>query len=116
MQYLIIFIAIVVFVGLWTTIINKFLPSAVVSGGRKERKYDERQAMIFTEVLARTCIWLVYSLLWNLLMKALGVIEMNETIFVDYIEIVYLVIAVIWAIISYFAVKKKYTPKRDSYE
>lgn len=116
MQYLLIFIAIVVFVGLWTTIINKFLPSSVVSGGRKERKYDERQAVIFTEVLARTCIWLVFSLLWNLLMKALGLVETNETLFVNYIEIVYLVIAVIWAIISYFDVKKKYTSKRDSYE
>lgn len=116
MQYLVIFISVVVFVALWTTFINKFLPSGVISGGNKERKYDERQARIFTEVLARTCVWLVYSLLWNLLMKAIGVIEINDTIFIDYIEVVYLIIAVIWAIFSYFEVKKKYTPKRDSYE
>jgi len=116
MQYVVIFISVVVFVALWTTFINKFLPSGVISGRNKERKYDERQARIFTEVLARTCVWLVYSLLWNLLMKAIGVIEIKETIFIDYIEVVYLIIAVIWAIFSYFEVKKKYTPKRDSYE
>jgi len=116
MQYLFIFISVVIFVALWITIINRFLPSGVISSGNRERRYDERQAKIFTEVLARTCVWLVYSLLWNLMMKLLGFVETPQAFPSAYNEVMYLIIALIWAIISYFIVQKKYTPKSDNYE
>lgn len=116
MNYLIILLAILIFVVLWTVLINRFLPRDIVSSNNNDRKYDERQSKIFTEVLARTCVWLIYSMLWNLILKMTGYLNNGEDIIGMYNEIIYLVIAVIWAIISYIVVKKKYTPKEGSYE
>lgn len=118
MKYVLAIILLIAFAGLWIWFTNRFLPRGVLSSNNHDKRYDERQVKIFMEVLARTCVWLVFSFLWNIIMKALNIgnIGYEEDIPSMMNEVGYLAITLIWLVINYFAVKKKYTPSDNDEE
>lgn len=110
MKYLILFLAVVIFVSIWTVITNKFLPTSVVDGKKKD-KYDERQSQMFTEILAKTAVWIVYILIINIILRNFGYWGMKDGFFTKQPELVYLIGFVVLFGTNFFVVRKKYTSK-----
>lgn len=109
MNWLITAITLVVFIVIWFLFINRLLPSRVTSTTNKEKKYDERQAIMITEVLARTLIWVVYTMIWNLILRLFG--DRGALIISNQPELFYIGITLVWLVISYIWVRVKYTSK-----
>lgn len=99
----------VVFIVIWFLFINRFLPSRITSTTNKEKKYDERQAIMITEVLARTLIWVVYTMIWNFILRLFG--DNGALIISKQPEVFYIGITLLWLVISYLWVRLKYTSK-----
>ncbi|AWI45592.1 hypothetical protein BJG88_13085 [Staphylococcus nepalensis] len=105
MKYLIIFIVVLLFSASWNVLSHKFLPSELTDHP------DERQRKMFLAVLARTCVWSVYSLLFILIMRLLNVWDFNHSLFGNYPEITMIFIIFSLAIMNYFYIRRKYMSK-----
>ena len=109
MKYLIIFIVVLLFSASWNVLSHKFLPSELTD--HPNDQFDERQRKMFLAVLARTCVWSVYSLLFILIMRLLNVWDFNHSLFGNYPEITMIFIIFSLAIMNYFYIRRKYMSK-----
>ena len=107
MKLFIIFIVVLLFTVSWTILSHKFLPSEI--SDQANHQYDERQSKIFTEVLARTCVWTIHALLLTFIMRLINVWNFNHSFFSTYPELSILIIIFILTMMNYFYVKSKYT-------
>src|SRR5699024_11983694 len=106
MKYLIIFIVVLLFSASWNALSHKFLPSELTD--HPNDQFDERQRKMFLAVLARTCVWSVYSLLFILIMRLLNVWDFNHSLFVNYPEITMIFIIFSLAIMNYLYIRRNY--------
>src|SRR5699024_12396315 len=107
MKLFIIFIVVLLFTVSWTILSHKFLPSEI--SDQANHQYDERQIKIFTEVLARTCVWTIHALLLTFILRIINVWDFNHSFFSTYPELYVIIIFFLLMIINYFFVKRKYT-------
>lgn len=106
------FIVILIFSILWTFITNKFLPSETLDKKSQQDRYDERQRKIFIEVLAKSFIWIIYSMLFLSLLKFTRLFKtVEESWFSQYPEIFFIIIGLFLMVFNYFTTNKKYTSK-----
>lgn len=109
MKYLIIFIVVLLFSASWNVLSHKFLPSELTD--HPNDQFDESQRKMFLAVLARTCVWSAYSLLFILIMRLLNVWDFNHSLFGNYPEITMIFIMFSLAIMNYFYIRRKYMSK-----
>lgn len=64
---------------------------------------------MITEVLARTLIWVVYTMIWNFILRLFG--DNGALIISKQPEVFYIVITLVWLVVSYIWVRIKYTSK-----
>lgn len=106
-----IFILLIFFV-IWVLVTALFLPINVIGfpdgNKRKDSKYDERQAIMITEVLARTFVMVVFALIFNIISRVFGFASKEDFLLNQYPEIMYLIIGFLFAIFNYIIVKKRY--------
>lgn len=106
-----IFILLIFFV-IWVLVTALFLPINVIGfldgNKRKDSKYDERQAIMITEVLARTFVMVVFALIFNIISRVFGFTSKEDFLLNQYPEIMYLIIGFLFAIFNYIIVKKRY--------
>ncbi|OEK72233.1 hypothetical protein AST00_01155 [Staphylococcus equorum] len=109
MKLLLFFIAILIFSSIWTVITGKYLPSEVVDNNKNNSRYNKRQKKIFIEILARTCVWLVYILVLILIFRLFGFWDTKGNLFMNYPEIIFLAATFILIVVNYLGVRKKYS-------
>lgn len=67
---------------------------------------------MFIEILAKSFIWIIYSMLFSLLLKFTGLTpNIEKTWFSQYLEAFFIIVALILVIYNYFSTNKKYTSK-----
>lgn len=103
------FIGVLLFSCFWTCITNKFLPAETLDKNKSQSRYDERQSKMFIEILAKSFIWLIYSLLFLLLLRVFGWFDAEGALTSTYPEIIFILIGLFLLIFNYFTTKKKYT-------
>ncbi|MBF0812424.1 hypothetical protein IR133_01735 [Staphylococcus saprophyticus] len=103
------FIGILVFSCFWTWLTNKFLPAETLDKNKSQSRYDERQSKMFIEILAKSFIWLIYSLLFLLLLRVFGWFDVEGALISTYPEIIFILIGLFLLVFNYFMTKKKYT-------
>ncbi|MEB5782297.1 hypothetical protein MXL20_00200 [Staphylococcus pseudoxylosus] len=103
------FIGVLVFSCFWTWFTNKFLPAETLDKNKSQSRYDERQSKMFIEILSKSFIWLIYSLLFLLLLRIFGWFEVEGALTSTYPEIIFILIGLFLLVFNYFMTKKKYT-------
>lgn len=108
---LVLFAAILIFSCVWTMLTNKFLPKETLDQPKGRSKYDERQSKMFIEVLAKSFIWLMYSLIFIVILRTFGLFKMDGTLMSTYPEIIFLAIGMFLLLFNYLTTRSKYTFK-----
>lgn len=115
MQYLLYFLALLIFTIVWSAAMARFIPLSIVGipakKVKKELYYDERQTTMITEVIARTFIMISFVVLLNLILKVFKLNISHSVFFDKYPEIMYIILAIIFIIFNYLLVNRKYTSK-----
>lgn len=97
----------------WSIVTTALLPAESVDGRKKDdTKYDERQRRMFLEIFARTFVWVVYAMLSSVFLRLFGIYKkVSESLFIfkDYPELLYILLGLLFLVMNYFSVKKKYT-------
>ncbi|NWK85337.1 hypothetical protein HYE69_11020 [Staphylococcus sp. GSSP0090] len=102
---------VLIFSCVWTAVTNKFLPKEALDQPKGRSKYDERQSKMFIEILAKSFIWLVYSLMFIFILRIFGWFDIDGALISTYPEIIYLAIGIFLLIFNYLTTRSKYTFK-----
>ena len=103
------FIGVLIFSCFWTWFTNKFLPAETLDKNKSQSRYDERQSKMFIEILAKSFIWLIYSLLLLLVFRLFGWFDIEGGLISTYPEIIFILIGLFLLVFNYFTTKRKYT-------
>ncbi|ULG72219.1 hypothetical protein [Macrococcus brunensis] len=101
------FIIIFIFAAGWGYFTKIFLPKDINDGISK--KYDERQTKILLEVFSNTLVWLIYAFLLSILLKLVGISNIEKMWFFHYPEIFYIILAIVLFLFNLIYTKKKYS-------
>lgn len=105
-------IIIFLFSVLWTWLTHNLLPSNISNiNGRKSKRYDEREKIVFAEVLAKSFVGIIYFVLFALLLRIVGVTDDSRNLLLKFPEASIIVVALLFLVTNYFFVKRKYTVK-----
>ncbi|MCU5746885.1 hypothetical protein N9R04_09370 [Staphylococcus sp. SQ8-PEA] len=97
-----------------TVLMNKYLPSNVSDVKTKYNPLDERQQHMFTEMLAKSFVTLVYAFM---LLTILNLFDLHhragplKSFATHHLELVFLICALVSFIGSFISTKRKYTIK-----
>ncbi|MCY1619898.1 hypothetical protein NW117_03850 [Staphylococcus pettenkoferi] len=108
--YIILFLA---FLG-WSMLTSKYLPSQISDVKNKHHPFDERQAYMLVEIMAKSFYTIVTLTLMSTVIKMLGLFNTYTPMrqFAEHnFEFIMLVIALISFILNYITTKRKYTSK-----
>lgn len=104
-------VVVFIFSWIWTVITNKFLPKETLDQPKGRSKYDERQSKMFIEILAKSFIWLMYSLMFSVIISTFGWFDKEKALISKYPDIIFLAIGVFLLLFNYLTTRSKYTFK-----
>ncbi|GEP83593.1 membrane protein [Staphylococcus piscifermentans] len=103
-------IIVVLFSFIWSWLTRNLLPSNISDvKGRKSKRYDEREKIMFAEVFAKSFVGIIYFVLFALLLRIIGISEDSRNLFLKFPEATIIVVALLLLVVNYFLVKRKYT-------
>ncbi|SCS37633.1 hypothetical protein [Staphylococcus caeli] len=108
---MLLFVVVLIFSCIWTVITNKFLPKETLDQPKGRSKYDERQSKMFIEILAKSFIWLMYSLMFMVILRTFGWFDIDKALISTYPEIVVIAIGIFLLVFNYLTTRSKYTFK-----